>query len=214
MKRHVMLLLAAALFVLPSGASASQIVWGLGDVGKTATNLDPLIVNDVSITSDAQATVSDVLNLGYALMGPVTNGGIGNIVYMDFTKLSNMFQMNFALNNILTVPPPTTTITDALSIQFLDANLNLMYAPAPFAAAYDPVSGFYLGSVNVPSSAFSGQWFEFANLSFDPSQVEADIFYIKDVTYQPTPEPSTYALLLISLGVVGYARKRMSSKEM
>jgi hypothetical protein len=27
------------------------------------------------------------------------------------------------------------------------------------------------------------------------------------------PEPSTYALLLISLGVVGYARKRMTTKE-
>jgi hypothetical protein len=210
MKRLGLLILAAALFVLPRGASASQIVWGAGDVGIST----PITFNDVGITSDAPSTVSDVPNLGYALMGPVTNGAVGNIVYMDFTLLSDRFQMNFALNNILSVPPPTTTITDALSIQFLDANLNLVYAPTPFAASYDAVSGFYLGSVNVTPSNLSGQWFEFANLSFDPSQVEADTSYIRNVTYNPTPEPSTYVLLAISLGVVGFARKRMTKKEM
>ena len=214
MRRLVLLVLAAALNILPSGASATVISWSAGDVGKTATNLDPLIVNDVSIGSGAVSTVSDVLSLGYVLAGPVTNVDAGNIVYMDFTLLSDRFQMNFALNNINDVPPLTTTITDALSIRLLDSLLNLIYAPPAFTATYDAGSGFYLGSVNIPSSALSGQWFQMATLSFDPSQVAANTFYIQDVSCNnSTPEPSTYALLCISLGVVGYARKRMNRKE-
>ena len=33
------------------------------------------------------------------------------------------------------------------------------------------------------------------------------------ITFAVTPEPSTYALLCISLGVVGFARKRLGKRE-
>jgi hypothetical protein len=49
-----------------------------------------------------------------------------------------------------------------------------------------------------------GEGASWSNLSDQPYQMAMDATGV--------PEPSTYALLMISLGVVGYARKRMNNK--
>ena len=41
----------------------------------------------------------------------------------------------------------------------------------------------------------------------------AATYAFTNIQYEAVPEPSTYALLVIGLGMVGYARKRMTSKE-
>jgi hypothetical protein len=47
-----------------------------------------------------------------------------------------------------------------------------------------------------------------------PAQsVNNDFPYVMAMDASAVPEPSTYVLLMISLGVVGYARKRMTTKE-
>ena len=43
--------------------------------------------------------------------------------------------------------------------------------------------------------------------------LDAATYAFTNIQYEAVPEPSTYALLVIGLGMVGYARKRMTSKE-
>jgi len=96
-----------------------------------------------------------------------------------------------------------------------------------FASAYSGnLFGFDYGQVVVPSGYISGSPLSgtatFGNKTFADIGITPDTYtwtltnndsVTLNINVSTVPEPSTYALLCISLGVVGYARKKMVKGE-
>ena len=95
----------------------------------------------------------------------------------------------------------------------------------PASAYSGNLFGFDYGSLVVPSGYTSGSPLSgtatfgnktFADIGITPGTytwtVPNDSITLNINNASAVPEPSTYALLCISLGVVGYARKRMKKE--
>lgn len=104
-------------------------------------------------------------------------------------------------NTTLPATPSPVSIQDT----YLVANANptilsIVTGGSNFDLAYKPTSGPNLAIVN------------FTNMAAISSSLTGSVSVSYDYT-PAVPEPSTYLLLTISLGVVGYVRKKMTHRE-
>ena len=71
----------------------------------------------------------------------------------------------------------------------------------------------YTNSSSGTGPGFTTNWLEVVGGTPTPNASSPFIMQVNATQNSVVPEPSTYALLCISLGVVGYARKRMAKSE-
>ena len=82
------------------------------------------------------------------------------------------------------------------------------FADTPYVL--DPTRNSWFNNTTAQNSSVDLNTLTFDNTVWDASNANDQPFQMQ---VDAVPEPSTYALLVISLGVVGYARKRMNNKE-
>ncbi len=123
---------------------------------------------------------------------------------------------------LVSLPPLSTSLTPISLISMNDPIQllpNSTYWLLAFAATdrnvanlVDSVTWGYTDSSSGSGPGLSANWLVAAP---DPTFYTSSPFIMQVNVTETTavPEPSTYALLCLSLGVVGYARKRMVSKE-
>ena len=83
-------------------------------------------------------------------------------------------------------------------------------SPADQPYVLDPTRNAWYNNATAQNSSVDLNTLTFDNTVWDASNANDQPFQMQ---VDAVPEPSTYALLVISLGVVGYARKRMNNKE-
>ena len=188
MKKLLMVMLVGSLLSFGAVANASVSYDFSGyitpvDIATTPSN-DQGVGIAYFLGTNASITASGII--GDALAG---NGG-GEIV-LTFAQPSSNLHLAFNFYN--------ETILDTSIAGSLEAT----FSPALTTNTYTPTTGV----------SYAGE-FSVVDLYFAAPDGYPN-FNITNITYDPTtvPEPSTYALLVISLGVVGYARKRMTSKQ-
>jgi hypothetical protein len=86
------------------------------------------------------------------------------------------------------------------------------FGPLPGVDPTDPLIPLDLVGFS-PNTAFSAGRYYFTYSTTTPTLVD-NMFKIAEVTITPVPEPSTYALMIAGLGVVGYmARRRKAAVQ-
>jgi hypothetical protein len=97
----------------------------------------------------------------------------------------------------------TTPDSAAILIDFSLGGTLVKHVPISSA---DTTTGFFQ-----LTNTYTGLVFNSVDIQ---TTADAGTYQLNNIQYEAVPEPSTYALLVISLGVVGYARKRMTKKEL
>ena len=194
-------LLAVLLFAMSSQvAHASLAAWDgnpitVGDKTYYFIFASPSIYNDASVDASEAAGIH---SLNLTNLATVTNNAYLQYA-MQINDPTNYFYLNrTSQNDILgniTGGSTTTVYSDAFSTVLNTTPLVGTQTGATYTT--NGLQTLYVQTQITNVDAFTHR---IQSVNFDVTQSNA------------VPEPSTYALLCISLGVVGYARKKMNKK--
>lgn len=124
---------------------------------------------------------------------------LNGVITADFTTTNTGLAGNLVFNYVLS--GFVGSDSQALQIDFYLRGVPVKHVDVISSATTNGV---------FTMSLYGLQTFDKFNIQ---TTADAGVYQFNDIQYEAVPEPSTYALLVISLGVVGFARKRMTSKE-
>ena len=213
MKRLLIMLVLFGQVLVTSSALATVVLVDFRSVTDVDLTLIPIQIPSLPSAAGPVNFSFDSPNSNVTAKINVTNNGISGTNDKTSTESNNW------LNGVITADFSTTNTGLAGDLLF---NYVLSGMPGPDLQAIQ--IDFYLGrasvkhvdisSVDTSTGSFqlinTGLYFDTITIQATPS---AGTYQFNNIRYDAVPEPSTYALLVISLGVVGYARKRMNSKE-
>ena len=133
---------------------------------------------------------------------------------MQGTLNTDILDRKFIPDNPFFFPTTTTATTYWISFASPNSTTAIDWSVTD-ATAVNGVNATYTYSftgVAANAFVFFADYGAPAPYGSDPTQFTGNNGQIYQMQVDTVPEPSTYALLLISLGVVGYARKRMTTK--
>ena len=170
---------------IPSAAGPVNFLFsdGIDPINVTATTT--VLPNGISGTNDK--------------LDPDPINWVNGVIYADFSTTNTHFAGDLVFNYVLAGIGATP---DPLAIM-IDFNLGGVTVHHVDIASADTDKGFFQLTMN--------PLYTFDSISIQAT-ADAATYQFNNIQYEAVPEPSTYALLVISLGVVGYARRRMTSK--
>lgn len=193
------------LFITGNNTGGGSVTLGSGGLfGGTGTFSGPLFVN-------SGGTVAPGASPGTLAVGATTFAGAGRFAF-EINSVTGTAGTNWDLLSIsgaltITATPGNPFIVDLTSLNLsntaaLVSNFNAADSYSwLFASASGGVTGFSAGAFQYNASAFQNS---LGGGSFFVSNVGNDLF----LNFTPVPEPSTYALMALGLGVIVLLARR------
>lgn len=173
----------------------------------TAVNTDGFTLDGVTFRYDDFGSGIDFGLVDPAGVFGTTGGGL----FLDFAIPASSLALDFYLYDAFSADGDGMPMADALFALFF-ANgsfLDLLTVAADFFA-YDPLADQTLGMA-FATLAYQGPAFDQAVLYFS---LDAPIFSVDNLIYEPIPEPSTIVLLTVGLvGLIGLQRKERNRRS-